>query len=379
MPTKIDEVLEELGSKISSIEGKVTVGRQQVSSYKKEIVERLKGVVASLAKIQDSSELKQIPELRGKLLESNRLLDEKNKELEARTNELSSMRSTILKQEQELKSLNDQIDQTTTELGEAKAAISNAKAETDKIKNEKEQAISDLTTQLTSLKQEKDVVEKTLSDTQAEMETIVGRITTINANLQKQIDMIDTITSELNIDGPMTEEFQAVTDNIAAIMSMLQGATTSASSSTSSVNARPISVPLYDKYNSLTPKERDELLYKLPDNIRMTVEKDYDTVNNKTVNEQQRIIAKTNIQNSLKKYAEGKTEYMGGRRRRKTMKKRRNNKRHSKKSYKGGYVYSFSKELDKASSVISASTSSSGSSRRRNNSKKRQTRRKSKS
>jgi chromosome segregation ATPase len=287
------------------------------------------------------------------------------------------MRSTILKQEQELKSLNDQIDQTTTELGEAKAAISNAKAETDKIKNEKEQAISDLTTQLTSLKQEKDVVEKTLSDTQAEMETIVGRISTINANLQKQIDMIDTITSELNIDGPMTEEFQAVTDNIAAIMSMLQGATTS--SATSSVNARPISVPLYDKYNSLTPKERDELLYGLPDNIRMTVEKDYDTVNNKTVNERQRIIAKTNIQNSLKKYAEGKTKYMGGRRRRKTMKKRRNNKRHSKKSYKGGYVYSFSKELDKASSVISASTSSSGSSRRRNNSKKRQTRRKSKS
>ena len=377
MPTKIDEVLEELGSKISSIEGKVTVGRQQVSSYKKEIVERLKGVVASLAKIQDSSELKQIPELRGKLLESNRLLDEKNKELEARTNELSSMRSTILKQEQELKSLNDQIDQTTTELGEAKAAISNAKAETDKIKNEKEQAISDLTTQLTSLKQEKDVVEKTLSDTQAEMETIVGRISTINANLQKQIDMIDTITSELNIDGPMTEEFQAVTDNIAAIMSMLQGATTS--SATSSVNARPISVPLYDKYNSLTPKERDELLYGLPDNIRMTVEKDYDTVNNKTVNERQRIIAKTNIQNSLKKYAEGKTKYMGGRRRRKTMKKRRNNKRHSKKSYKGGYVYSFSKELDKASSVISASTSSSGSSRRRHSSKKRQTRRKSKS
>ena len=46
----------------------------------------------------------------------------------------------------------------------------------------------------------------------------------------------------------------------------------------------------------------------------------------------------------------------GGKRRRRTMKMRSKSKRRSKKSYKGGYVYSSSKELDKASSIVSTSS-----------------------
>lgn len=291
---KINEVLEELGNKINSIEGKVNIGRQQVTAHKKDIIDRLKGVVNSLSQIQDNPTLKEIPALRGKLSESNRLLDEKTKELAKKTQELETMKNMITQQQQELKRLNDKIDEINVELNEAKADIANAKSETDKVKKEKEDAIDNLTKQLNDFKQQKEVVEKQLANAQGELGTLADRIATINANLQKQIDMISTITSELNIDEPINEQFQNITDNIAAIMLMLQSNDTNIDSSTSS------------------------------------------------------------------NYVQGKTSYLGGKSRRKTIKRRSRKSRKIKQ--KGGYVYSSSKELDKASSVIrDTSKKSSGS------------------
>jgi hypothetical protein len=46
-------------------------------------------------------------------------------------------------------------------------------------------------------------------------------------------------------------------------------------------------------------------------------------------------------------------------------KKHRKTRKLAKKNYRGGYVYSASKDLDKASSVISASSSSKSSSGKR--------------
>jgi DNA repair exonuclease SbcCD ATPase subunit len=360
--SKIKEVLEELGNKIGSIEGKVSTGRKQVTAYKQEIIDRLKGVVSSLAKIQDSSELKQIPELRGKLAESNRLLDEKNKELSEKTSELEAMKASMAQQQQELKTLNDNINKTTTQLNEAKTEIANAKSETDKVKQEKEQAVTDLTSQLENLKQEKDTVEKNLAGAQGELDTIVATIVTINDNLQKQIDMIDTITNELNVDGPMSDEFKAITDNIATIMMMLQNTTnTSSSNSTSMIDK----TPFYDKYNLLTQEQKDEVLLEIPYDLRIVIEKDLGIITSDETDPKKKQNSKRNINNILKKHAEGKTSYMGGR-----TKKRRGKR--SRKIYRGGYVYSSSKKLDKASSVISLSSnsrsSSSGSKSRRKNS-----------
>ena len=64
-----------------------------------------------------------------------------------------------------------------------------------------------------------------------------------------------------------------------------------------------------------------------------------------------------NIQNILSRKYNGDL-LRGGKRRRKTMKKRG---RKSRKTYRGGYVYSSSKELDKASSVISSSSNTTSS------------------
>jgi hypothetical protein len=69
----------------------------------------------------------------------------------------------------------------------------------------------------------------------------------------------------------------------------------------------------------------------------------------------------------------------GGRRKRKTMKKRPQRTRKLRKLQKGGYTYSSSKELDKASSVISNSSSSRSRSRTNSGSKSKTIRNKKKS
>jgi hypothetical protein len=123
--------------------------------------------------------------------------------------------------------------------------------------------------------------------------------------------------------------------------------------------------PLADKYNNLTQDQKDDVLSGLEEKYRNAIlTKPND---------------KSNIQNILSRNYNGDL-LRGGKRKtrckrksggkRKTMKKRarRTMKR---RHHKGGYVYSSSKELDKASSIVSTpSESLSTSPRRRRKTKK---------
>jgi hypothetical protein len=178
-------------------------------------------------------------------------------------------------------------------------------------------------------------------------------------------------------------------------MKLLQSSDKSAT--TTAITGGPDSNVFYNKYSLLSSDQKDEVLSILDDEKRRVFQEDYDTLNNPDKTVQQKNIARTNINNILEKYGKGRTSFFGGKRRgskrrgskrrgskrrgsKRRGSKRRGNKskRRTKKSYKGGYVYSTSKELDKASSLISASSNSSTKSKKENL-KKREFTRKNKS
>jgi hypothetical protein len=117
--------------------------------------------------------------------------------------------------------------------------------------------------------------------------------------------------------------------------------------------------PLYDAFIQLDPEQQEDILkpiYKMreKDALIAIVNRVIDSRDTNDISD------KKNIDNILSKY--NLMPKKGGRRRRKTIKKHCKLTKKRRKLYKGGYVYSSSKELDKSSSVISNSSNKMSSS-----------------
>ena len=363
----IDEVLGELGNKITSIEDKVKIGTQQVSTYKRGIIAKLAEVVDSLAKLKDSDILKEIPLLRGQLAKSNAKLQLVTSELKEKTSQLEESKSSITNLQSDLQKINQQLQDKNRELDSAKESISSAENKTELAKKEKEKAISELTGQLEQLKQQKEATQKELTDAQSKIGTLVERISALNANLEIQIGKITAIADGLDInDREMSDKFKDITSNIIAITKLLNESDTS--------GPPPLNVSdFFDASEDAPLSAEDEALYKRFEDkenkysFYKQIPNESETIITTNVREARNgdIKAKKTIVEELKKNKNKLSFLEGGKsRRNKKYRGRRTMKKHHRRSYKmkGGYVYSSSRDLDKASSIVNASSGSSKSS-----------------
>jgi chromosome segregation ATPase len=341
----LNQALSGLGTTIQSITGKVEAGKNRVREYKIQIITKLKEVVQQLNSLKENNNLKALPQLRKQLQDSQVTLQEKTEELDkTKSNldkanqELDTLRKNIALINDDLEKKNKQINDLTNSVGE------------------KDNQITELNGQITDLNKKKEEAERQFASAQKETDSLIQRIGNINATLGTQIELIDTIANELGDLGSDSDDvaiqFKAVGDNIMAIMNMINNPSESNSSASASVNAANVSgLPLYDKFMKLNDDQKEQIYRELDNNNRDNKYRNI-IVNNITSNTPQ---DKINIQNILSKIYRGNL-LQGGRRKRKTRKMRH---KKTKKTYKGGYVYSSNKNLDKSSSVISSSTTPS--------------------
>ena len=373
----LNQAIAGLGTTIESITGKVEAGKTRVRQYKAQIIAKLGEVVLQLNALKDNNNLQALPQLRRQLQDSQTALQQKTAELDQAQGALTDSNNA-------LQQLRQQIDQINRELQDKTAQLDQL---TQSGQGQRD-ALANLEQEMNALTLQKAEAERQLALAQQQTNSLVERIGNINATLGKQIQLIDMIAAELgDLDGANDDvalQFKAVGDNIMVIMNMLN-------SSAPPIQGRggepfvPEPLPGLDRtglqpaYNAEQNANRLKRLYALPDPkpqytefIKMLKPDVRNAISNvigqkdtpATFDALKKILAqyKTTVPDVI---------VMGGKSRkykkRKTMKKRHKKTRKLSKNYKGGYVYSASKDLDKASSIISASSSSKS---RSNKSKK---------
>ena len=358
----LNGALQELNSSITSITDKVNGQKAIIASYKEKLLAKLGDLVNQIQQLKDSPALASIPQLKQQLQQIPQLqeqLRKKSGELEVANEQLNELKRQIEGFNADIESRNKQIRDLEQKMGE------------------KDGQISGLNDQVKTLTDEKTTIQNQLTAKTAEMNDLVTRIGQINAYLLQQIGLIDTITAELgDLDsGNIADQFQAISTNIQSIVNMINNPGTGGAEAA----AQPSGYDVEANINNLRNLRQDSRQYRqFIERINNgQIQRDIDQqINNFDRGDGAATSAIRDIlqRNQIKVPALRTT---GGKRRRRTMKKRH---RKTHKKMRGGYIYSSSKELDKASSVISASSGSKSTSSKSSNSKskrKDKTRRKS--
>lgn len=339
----LNDALNGLGTTIDSITQKVETGKQKVKAYKEEIVQKLSEVIKQLEKLKENQNIKDIPKIQGQLLNSNEALQKTTESLNLTKKQLDESNAKLENLQQTLDGVNTQLANVTAELAKKQEELGSA---TDGLK-EKDATIQSLNEEMARLQQQKAEAEKQVGEAQGEVTSLIDRIGQINQTLVKQIELIDTIAGELGNNEDVMQGFAAISRNIEAIVNLINNPDRTAKQPTAASNT-----PLYDKYSKLSNEEREAIL----DKIREKNERDYQIIMESFSKAESDPVFKRNIQNVLSRNSD---IMFGGRRKRRTMKRRGKKTR---KLYKGGYVYSSSKQLDESSSIITSSSDSNSNS-----------------
>lgn len=344
----LNDALSGLGATIQTINDKVESGKQRVKAYKQDIVQKLKEVIERLKELEANSKLKIDPGLKENLEKTRDELNQKNIELQA-----SNLKLTELQ---------NQLDSINSELANKNQQLS----ELESSNQSKDGTIQQLNDEKAALTQQKADIEKQFNDAQTEVNSLIGRIADINNTLVKQIELIDTIAGELDDNTEVANGFKAIADNIQAIMNMINNPNPRDTfipppllGNTKTGTQPNNNFPLYNKFMDLTPQGKNNILGLITNTAdnefikSILPNEGFDSDDDKQKMED---ILK-NHKNALdKEYEITDKGFTGGKRKRKTRKRSHKKTKKTKKGLKGGYVYSSSKELDKASSVISDSS-----------------------
>ena len=189
---------------------------------------------------------------------------------------------------------------------------------------------------------------------QENQERLLVKLGTVNQMLTSQLEMID---KNIDLNNPNYGDYEGLLDTIQAGLGGVISGINSAVSGTTSSGPQYNAEENYQRLKLMRENVLDQLINTLLGNGSITRrEKNLMEMVRSPPN-------KTEIMNILnnKKLIIPDPNISGGKRKRKhkTMKKRRRRTRKLVKKYqKGGYTYSTSKDLDKASSVISNSSKS---------------------
>jgi chromosome segregation ATPase len=361
----LNQALAGLGTTINTITDKVEAGKTRVREYKAQIIAKLREVVEQLNSLKANNNLKALPQLRKQLQDSQAALQQKTEELDQTKGQLNEAN-------QNLQQLQQNVDQINRQIAEKEQQIT----ELTNSGKQKDKAIQELDAQVRELDKQKEEAEKNLVSAQQQIDSIIQKIGQLNTALVNQIQLIDTIANELgDLDnGDVAEQFKAVTDNIKVIVDMLN----SAGQGEGGAEAAAVQQPIYDveqnfnKLNELHLNKDNGQYQRYVQGLNGQIQNQIGRVINDVERNDPQAIAtlkqileqnKLNVPTIMNGGKSRRHKRRGGR---KTMKKKhRKTRKLAKKNYRGGYVYSASKDLDKASSVISASSSSKSSSGKR--------------
>jgi DNA repair exonuclease SbcCD ATPase subunit len=351
--SSLNNILAQLGETVNTIDDKVNYGKAKVVEYKRDIMERLNGVLTQLKELQTANinALNSIPDLKEKLSKAQKELQQKTNELSDTKTQLESSNRSLKETQERLTVITQELEKKTQELETIKEELATEQNKTSDMGKEKDAIIQKLDEEIIALKQQKTEAETELDKARKEIDSLVQKLTVINNALAQKIKLIDTIAGEFGENKEVLEGFKAISDSIQAIMFMLNNPETISRPSLTA-NSTTSATPLYDKFMALTEEQQGQIYEQLKDIPT--------TIPNKTMAEVFDESIKTgdnrNVENILKKYKLLK----GGKRRRRTMKKRPRKtykkRQMQKQRQRGGYVYSSNKKLDDASSVVSASS-----------------------
>ena len=379
----LNQALGTLGQTIGSITDKVVAGKATAEAYKANIIAKLEEVIQQLNALKNSPNFKEVPLLRQQLQDTQTALQEKTVELDQANENFAQANARLQQIDQEIARINRALAENQAEIDRLNAA---GQENADKI--------AGLTEDKNRLTEEKDAAVRQLALIQQETGQLVENINRINATLAAQIETIDTIVAGLvNLDDAndaVAAKFTSVTQNITDIMAMLsataQGPQVQGPGPQGPPTEPPPPVPtraqqvdgLYNNFINMTQQKKD-LFYRNLQNtdnrgstriIQENIRKAIDDRDEQSINNIKGELAKILANNNGSLLRGGKYRNY---KKRKTMKKRHRKTRKlskNRKNYKGGYVYSASRDLDKASSVISASSNSKSRSNRKDKTKK---------
>ena len=374
----LNQALTGLDTTIQSITGKVAASKTRVREYKVQIITKLREVVEQLNSLKNNNNLKALPQLRKQLQDSQVALQQKTEELDQTKGQLNEANQNLQELQQNMEQINRQLEEKNQQIAE----LTNSGTENG---NE----IQELNAQIVELDRQKKELERQVASVQEQSNSLIERFGIINVTLGQQITLIDTIVGELgdldNENDDVSIQFKAVGDNIMAIMNMINnpgqgGAEQATQQGNQQVNQQGNQQgnqqveDLYQRFINSEQTKKDSFYRNLngtpnqssinviQNNIKRAVERNDEQSIKAIKDELQKIINSGNVP-----LLGGKTRRHKRHGKRKTMKKKhRKTRKPIKKKYKGGYVYSASRDLDKASSVISASSSSKSTSNKRN-------------
>lgn len=351
--------LAELGTTIGTITGKVEAGKQRVREYKGQIIAKLGEVIQQLNTLRTNNNLSGIPELKQQLQASQNALQEK-------TQLLNDTQKSLDEANTNLRDLQARMTDIDREMATKTAEIERLTAEG----GQKDASIQDLNNQIQELTKQKADLEGQYANAQQQSDSLIQKIGQINTTLARQIDLIDTIVSELgNLDNASDEvamQFKAVGDNIMAIMNMLnENAPAAAPAAASPAAAAGYDADRnFDKLMELDREDKEQYTnFKrkldskigqiIDNNIRGARDGNPEAINaiKDALRTAQKVVPDLIIRGGKSRRHRRRNN------RRKTMKKR-HRKTMKRNHYRGGYVYTSSKELDNASSIVSTSTDS---------------------
>ena len=352
--TELNSALQQLKTTVSTINDKVVQGKEQANAYKQSIIAKLAQVVEQLRAVQNNPNLKNIPNLQGQLTESNNALQQKTSELAETRQQLEKSNAQVETLNRQNAELTQQLNQKDGELKQKEEQLRQLQASNDESIAKLNEQIKALQSEIDQLKQQKNAVEQQLVASNQELSNLVRQIAEINEELNRNIELINGIAGSLgSVDSPeMASQFEAIAQNIAAIVRMINGEQGSATPPAPPVPVPvpgPSIPPIQQKYNDLPESETNKLTPRVKKDIEGILK-------NKTSGYEER------IRDIL--HGQG-VNFTGGGRGRRGRGRGRKTRKVKKYNLKGGYVYTSSRELDNSSSIISDGSRGRTSSKRR--------------
>jgi chromosome segregation ATPase len=390
MTTVIQDILkngkainDELGKKISLL-------NQNNGKFKDTFTQKLKSIIAAIDSFK-STNLQGLTDTKEKLTSVTNELNVTKETLARTQSELENIRTALSTTQSELQNvtsvkngleqkereLNDKISQLETEYQNKLNGVRQEMS--DKATQEKKNMQQDFDSQIAALNNEKSDLQKgiqeaqqsqteavnKLSALQTEQNNLVNNLGEINSLLTRQLELI----SNINTDQPNDAEYSELLDTI---QSSLGGVISEINQAVSGQNQNQSVYDVESNYKKLMSLQDENKLNAFLDNntdgtVKRAIQTNISNAKNgdpQSIDEIKRVLSANQIK--------VRSSIFGGKRRTKTMKKK--NTKTRKLKQRGGYTYSSSRELDKASSIVSSSSGSKTKSKGKNKNKSKKTR-----
>lgn len=376
------------------IEEKIKLLSVRNSNFNRTLTDKLNEIIGAINKFKTTN-LQGLTETKDKLAAVTKELQDTKEELVITKTELDRVKTQLVNLQNEIQQTNDNKKNLQQQIGELEGKIRNMEMEYENKINGVRQEISQKTTEekknmqqqfdanIAELKQQKNDLEKKFQDaerTQNDAVNRLGALQTVQDELFKKLGTVNEMLvsqivkiEEINDQNPDYGNYKDLLDMIQLGLSgVITGINDAVSSTPMSVANSSSSTPLYDKFVSLSDDDKQKIYDKIGPKYTKSIQDELNS-GNPSKSQINNILNRIYIEN-LKDGAEDLLR--GGRRKRRTMKKRpKKTRKLMKKKQKGGYVYDNSKELDKASSVISHSSGTSKSRTSTSSKRKRRKRR----